>query len=69
MLSNIGKILQNEKFKTFIRIHRSYAVQKSMISSFDGNELELNENIKLPIGRNFRKILICNAVTNFIVCF
>ncbi|MEZ4876325.1 MAG: LytTR family DNA-binding domain-containing protein [Flavobacterium sp.] len=57
VLSNIGKILQEERFKTFIRIHRSYAVQKSMIANYDNHNVELNSNVKLPIGRNFRKNL------------
>ena len=57
VLSNLGEILQEEKFHSFIRIHRSYAVQKQYIQKIGSQELELNNGIKVPLGRSFKELL------------
>lgn len=54
VLSNLGEILQEEKFSSFVRIHRSYAVQKQFIEKITAQEIELNNQIKLPLGRSFK---------------
>ncbi len=61
VLSNLGEILQEKKFQSFIRIHRSYAVQKQFIQKIAAQEVELNNGTVLSIGRNFKENL------NFIV--
>lgn len=61
VLSNLGEILQEEKFGSFIRIHRTYAVQKQFIQKIATQEVELHNQIKLPVGRSFKENL------NFIV--
>lgn len=52
--------LQAEDLKSegFIRIHKSYLISKSHIMSIIGNQVCLTGNIKLPIGRTFKKIVI-----------
>lgn len=39
----------------FIRIHKSYLVSVSRIVSFTAQEIELEGNIRLPIGRAFKQ--------------
>ncbi len=53
VLSSIGHLLQEAAFKTFIRIHRSYAVQKHFIAKVSSQEIHLNDII-LPVGRSYK---------------
>lgn len=57
VLSNLGEILQEEKFRSFIRTHRSYAVQKQFIEKIGSQEIELNNGNSIPIGRSFKENL------------
>jgi two-component system LytT family response regulator len=54
VLSNLGEILQEEKFNSFLRIHRSYAVQKQYIQKIGSQEIELNNGNFIPIGRSYK---------------
>lgn len=54
VLSNLGEILQEEKFSSFIRIHRSFAVQKQFIQKIGSQEIELKNNVTIPVGRSFK---------------
>lgn len=56
VLSILGNLLQETAFKTFIRIHRSYAVQKHFISKISAQQVFIND-ISLPIGRTFKDSL------------
>ena len=60
ILSNLGEILQEQKFQSFVRIHRSYAIQKQFIQKIRTLELELNSGKIIPIGRSYKDNL--NAV-------
>lgn len=57
VLSNLGEILQEENFKSFVRVHRSYAVQKQFIQKIGNQELELNSGRCIPVGRSFKESL------------
>jgi two-component system LytT family response regulator len=57
VLSNLGEILQEEKFQSFVRIHRSFAVQKQFIQKIGSQEIELKNNISIPIGRSYKDTL------------
>jgi two-component system, LytTR family, response regulator len=54
VLSNLGEILQEEKFNSFVRIHRSFAVQKQFIEKIGSQEIELKNKALIPIGRSFK---------------
>jgi DNA-binding LytR/AlgR family response regulator len=54
VLSNIGTLLKEPHFQSFIRIHRSFAVQKQYIQKIGSLEVQLNTNVVLPIGRSFK---------------
>ncbi len=54
VLSNLGEILQEDKFQSFVRIHRSYAVQKQYIQKIGSQEIELHNGNSIPVGRSFK---------------
>lgn len=57
VLSSIGNLLKEDHFQSFIRIHRSYAVQKQFIQKINSTEIILNNNISIPIGRSYKENL------------
>ncbi len=54
IISNLGTVLKQPNFLCFIRIHRSFAVQKHFIKTICANEIVLNNEAILPIGRSFK---------------
>ncbi len=60
VLSNLGEILNEEKFNSFLRVHRSYAVQKQYIQKISSQEIYLNNGNSIPIGRSFKDNLNFN---------
>lgn len=59
VLSNLGEILTEEKFRSFLRVHRSYAVQRQYIQKIESQEVKLKNNVSIPIGRSFKDNLNC----------
>jgi two-component system LytT family response regulator len=57
VLSSIGLLLKESDFNSFVRIHRSYAVQKQYIKKILTNEVLLNNDITIPIGRSYKENL------------
>ncbi|KGO87667.1 LytR/AlgR family response regulator transcription factor [Flavobacterium suncheonense] len=55
VLSGIGKLLKEEHFKSFIRIHKGFAVQKQYVEEFDINRVVLHNKMIVPIGKSYRK--------------
>lgn len=55
VLSSIGMLLKEEHFKSFIRIHRSFAVQKQFVDKINPHELLLNNGTVVPVGRSFKE--------------
>ncbi len=54
VLINLGELILDEKFKSFIRIHRSFAVQKQFIQKIKSQEVELKNQARIPVGRSFK---------------
>lgn len=54
VLSSIGNLLKEDHFQSFIRIHRSFAVQKQFIQKINSTEILLNNNISVPVGRSYK---------------
>lgn len=54
VLSNLGEILNEEKFSSFLRVHRSYAVQKQYIQKIGSQEIELNNGTLIQVGRSYK---------------
>lgn len=57
VLSSIGTLLKEDHFQSFVRIHRSYAVQKKYIEKKLTNEVILNNGMIIPIGRSYKDSL------------
>ena len=56
VLGMLGNLLEKLAFQSFIRIHRSYAVQKNFVEKITSQAVFI-QNITLPIGRSFRESL------------
>lgn len=54
VFSGIGNLLKEEHFKKFVRIHRSYAVQKQFVEKVRSNDVVLINQTKLPVGNVFK---------------
>lgn len=57
VLSPLGSLIKEDAFRHFIRIHRSYAVQKNYIKKIASGEIMLDNNIVLPVGRAYKEYL------------
>lgn len=57
VLSSIGQILKENHFSNFVRIHKSYAVAKHLITRKSSYEVIINSDINLPIGRAYKENL------------
>jgi len=55
--SNLGTLLSTSHFASFIRVHRSFAVQKQRISKVSTSEIQLDNTASVPIGRSFEENL------------
>ena len=56
VLTPLGNLLKEKAFRSFIRIHRSYAIQKHFIKEISPKEVMIN-GILLPIGRSYKETL------------
>jgi DNA-binding LytR/AlgR family response regulator len=54
ILSNLGTMLKEPHFNSFVRIHRSFAVQKEFIQKINAAEVILHNYTVLPLGRSFK---------------
>jgi len=54
ILSNLGTMLKEPHFSSFVRIHRSFAVQKEFIQKVNTAEVILHDETSLPLGRSFK---------------
>ncbi len=54
VFSSLGNLLKDNAFQSFIRIHRSFAVQKDFIDAITVQDVSIND-IKIPVGRSYRE--------------
>jgi DNA-binding LytR/AlgR family response regulator len=54
VLTPLGNLLKEKAFQTFIRIHRSYAIQKHFIKEISAREVMVNDML-LPVGRSYKE--------------
>lgn len=57
VLASIGNILKEIHFQSFIRVHRSFAVQKQFVQQINTHDLILHNQAIIPIGRSFKENL------------
>ena len=53
VLTTLGNLLNENEFSSFIRIHRSFAVQRHYVRKLDTRTVYL-ENISLPLGKAYK---------------
>jgi two-component system LytT family response regulator len=56
VLSALGNLLREQKFSSFVRIHRSYAVQKNFVVKADSRSVMV-DRVQLPVGRAYKEAL------------
>lgn len=56
VLSTMGNLMKEKAFRNFIRIHRSYAVQKHFIKRIRSDEVQVGDTT-LPVGRIYKHAL------------
>lgn len=54
VLGTLHHMLAKEAFQSFIRVHRSYAVQRHFIKRVDAAHVYLDGDIVIPVGRSYR---------------
>jgi DNA-binding LytR/AlgR family response regulator len=57
VLESLSHLIKERGFANFIRIHRSYAVQKHYIKQYNSLKVTLANECILPVGRNFKETL------------
>lgn len=57
VLSSIGNLLLESAFESFLRIHRSFAIQPSFIDKISSQQVHI-QNFTLPIGRSYKDVLV-----------
>lgn len=57
ILSSIGNLLKEVHFQSFVRIHRSFAVQKQFVQKIGSQHITLIQDISIPIGNSYRENL------------
>jgi two-component system, LytTR family, response regulator len=53
VLATLGNLLNENEFRSFIRIHRSFAVQRHYVQKLDTHNVYL-ENVSLPLGKAYK---------------
>ena len=56
VLTPLGTLIQENSFKKFVRIHRSYAVQPHYIKKVSASEVSV-DNYVLPVGRSYKEVV------------
>jgi two-component system LytT family response regulator len=54
VLGSLHQMLEKEAFKSFVRIHRSYAVQQHFVQRMDAGHVYLSGDVAVPVGRSYR---------------
>lgn len=54
VLFSLGNLLKEFQFQSFVRIHRSFAVQKQYIQKMGSQEIILHNQKSIPVGRSYR---------------
>jgi two-component system, LytTR family, response regulator len=57
VLASIGNLLLEKAFQSFLRIHRSYAVQRHYIDKITPQQVYVGDHA-LPVGRSFKHTLV-----------
>jgi len=50
-------LLKDDNFRSFVRVHRGFAVQKHFVKKISAQEITLEGDITVPVGRNYKENL------------
>jgi two-component system, LytTR family, response regulator len=50
----LGRLMEEQHFKSFVRVHRSYAVQKIYVKKIGAQQIVLTNDFKVPIGDSYK---------------
>jgi two-component system, LytTR family, response regulator len=51
----IGRLMGEQHFKSFVRVHRSYAVQRIYVKKINAQQIVLTNDFKVPIGESYKE--------------
>ena len=57
VLAGFSNVLEHDCFRTFVRVHKSFAVKKNYVKNVFSSELLLEDNSSIPIGRSYKENL------------
>ncbi|NHM06727.1 response regulator transcription factor [Flavobacterium sp. CYK-4] len=57
ILRNLGNLLLEIDFQSFVRVHRGFAIQKHFIKKIHATDIELINGATIPIGRSYKSQL------------
>ena len=57
VLLNIGTLLKENDFQSFVRVHRGFAIQKHFVQKISAQEIELQNAVFIPVGRSYKEQL------------
>ena len=52
--SNLGALLRQPPFDTFVRVHKSFAIKRQFVTRVTAREIELNGAHIVPVGRIYK---------------
>jgi DNA-binding LytR/AlgR family response regulator len=55
VLSGIGNLVKEDPFQSFVRVHRSFAVQKKFVEKISAQSLSLINGTAIPIGNSYKE--------------
>lgn len=55
VLSGIGNLVKEDPFQSFVRVHRSFAVQKKFVEKISAHSLSLINGTAIPIGNSYKE--------------
>jgi two-component system, LytTR family, response regulator len=54
VLSSLGNLLKEPSFQSFVRVHRSFAVQPQQVWKIGPQDIELHNRQVIPVGRGYK---------------
>lgn len=54
VLSTFSSLLSDKNFASFVRVHKSYAVNVKHITALTAKEIILSEGTRIPLGRSYK---------------
>lgn len=53
----IGQLLEKEHFENFVRIHKSFAIQRIFVQKLKNDYIVVTDQLQLPVGRKYKENL------------